>query len=162
VTTVEQYSAGVVRTALRTSGFEVDGDQCPDVHHTIGGLAHHLGVHLTAIIAQRPPDGDFSTPDMVSTAVERLTSLFCFALQKLNARLVDVLTIQIAWTRPIRCGEAITGMHWLEEVCVEAATQLRAIRHLPISSRKLTKKRQRQGWTLDDVDIVTLIRQYFR
>ena len=164
VATVEQYSEGVVRNALRANGFEVDGDQCSDFHELLTGVVRHVGAHYTQIIVQilNDPGDDHSAPDLVSWCVEEIARIFSYALQKMQARLVDAFSISISWTRPIRCAEAMSGAAWLEEVCVEAVTQRRAMQALPVRSSKIERNKRRRKWSPAEVDVVAVLRTYFR
>lgn len=164
IATVEQYSEGVVRTVLRTNGFELDGSQCADFQQVIVGVVRHLGEHYTGMIMQAITDvaEDHSAPDLVSWCVDEISQIFSYAMQLLQVRIVDSLSLQISWSRPVRCAEAMTGVDWLEEVCVAAVLHRRAMHAVPIKSARLTRVKKLRRWSPSEVDVLTVVRAYFR
>jgi hypothetical protein len=56
----------------------------------------------------------------------------------------------------------MSGAAWLEEVCVEAVTQRRAMQALPVRSSKIERNKRRRKWSPAEVDVVAVLRTYFR
>ena len=164
IATVEQYTEGVVRKVLRNNGFELDGAQCVDFQQVVVGVVRYVGEHYTGVIMEAITDvaDDHSAPDLVSWCVDEISQIFSYAMQLLQVRLVDSLSLPIGWSRPVRCAEAMTGIDWLEEVCVAAVVQRKAMHAAPIKSARLAKVRRLRRWSPSEVDVLTVVKAYFR
>lgn len=160
---VDVHVGRLLRTSLRREGFETDGDQCANFSAYIAGLLNFTGQAFNRAIADAlaDPNEHHSIQELVSWTVSDLEQFVGLALQSFQQRLVDQMTIDLSRSRPIRCAEAMSGTSWLPEICREAAHRWRSVASVPIRSLKFQRKRARQGWKPRDLDLASVIVEYF-